>query len=440
MSIRDKRRLSCAVRSGSILACVVFLLGQTLYPSAQAQPACLDWNTDPYFAAATIQDASRCLDAGADPNAFDEFGRTPLYWAVRYDALDIVRVLISANAEVNVVFSGPASPVDVNGWTPLHLAAYYASPALVDALLAAGAPPSVRVGTGIGPTALHIAVERGSLPVVRTLIDHGANVNLPRSADRGGPTPLHIAAERGALTILAALIFADADIHIPLRRDGLFNRGGLTALHVAAVHGFPNAVSVLIGAGLDPNVPDDDGARPLHHAASPPDPEDSPQGRSTSFETIRTLLNLGAEVNVPGTSGNTPLHNAAAYASSEAVELLLDRGANPDAVGGEGAWLPVHRAAFNRRADNLRVLVPRTSMIDLPDHNGETALHAAAAAASLDSVHVLLSAGANACAPGWNGALPVHRARSGAPWTTFRSEYADERDEIVRLLSNTCQN
>ena len=437
MSINDSLRLARVVCSGS--ACVVLFLALMLSQSAKAQPACSDWNTEAYFAGATVQDITLCLAAGADPNASDDFDRTPLYWAVRHDASDIARVLIGEGAQVRVVFSGPASPVNVRGWTPLHLAAHYASPALVNALLAAGSPPSERVGTGIGRTALHIAVERGSFPVVRVLIAHGANVNEYSGLENSGRTPLHIAAERGSLPILVALIVANADIHAPLGQDNLINYPHHTALHIAASHGVAHAVSVLVGAGLDPNAPDADGATPLHYAAAPGEPEVSPQGCSTTVETIRTLLDLSAEVNVSTSSGTTPLHNAAAYACSQAVELLLDADANPDAVGRVGR-LALHRAALNRRADNLRVLVPRTADINLPDANGETSLHAAAASGSLAAVRVLLSANADACAPGWNGRLPAHRARYGAPWADFDFMNGSDRDEIVSLLNDICQN
>ena len=68
----------------------------------------------------------------SDLHAQDEDGWTPLHLAAWYATNPaVVRVLLEAGADLHAQ--------DEDGWTPLHLAAYAGTPAVVTALLEAGA-------------------------------------------------------------------------------------------------------------------------------------------------------------------------------------------------------------------------------------------------------------------------------------------------------------
>ena len=95
---------------------------------AHTDEECDDWNTRGFFRTATVEDVTACIRGGADVNASDDAGRTPLHYAAQYsDDPAIITALLSAMASVNVT--------DDDGRTPLDVAQ---SPAIIAALRAAG--------------------------------------------------------------------------------------------------------------------------------------------------------------------------------------------------------------------------------------------------------------------------------------------------------------
>ena len=96
-----------------------------------------------------------------------------------------------------------------DGWTPLHLAAFFGFHEIASDLLDAGAEVNVRSGNRMHNTPLHAAVAGGSATASRILLERGAEVN---ARQEGGWTPLHGAAQSGNAALVQLLIDAGAKV------------------------------------------------------------------------------------------------------------------------------------------------------------------------------------------------------------------------------------
>jgi len=98
---------------------------------------------------------------------------------------------------------------NADGWTPLHLAAFFGTPELINALLDRGASVDARSGNAMANTPLHAAVAGGKTENVAALVKRGADVNAQQS---GGWTALHGAAQSGNREMVEVLIAHSADV------------------------------------------------------------------------------------------------------------------------------------------------------------------------------------------------------------------------------------
>ncbi|MCZ6734877.1 MAG: ankyrin repeat domain-containing protein [Planctomycetota bacterium] len=189
------------------------------------------------------------LDAGANVEAPDARGRTPLMSAVQSRNGQAVQALLANGADVN------AHDPDRGGTALAWASGPFGDLAMVQALLAAGA--DVNVSDKGGMTPLLWAAGFGDVARVETLVEAGAN--LQASDSTGGATPLMYAARTGSLESLHALLKAGA----VLQEKG---RQGKTALAWAAARGTPPKLQALIEAGADVNASDSRGWTPLDYA------------------------------------------------------------------------------------------------------------------------------------------------------------------------------
>jgi uncharacterized protein len=102
------------------------------------------------------------------------------------------------------------SALSPDGFSPLHLAAFFGREEVVALLLARGAPVDVYSQSSFARvTPLGSAAAAGETSIARRLLDAGADVNA-RSLD-GEFTPLHAAAQRGDAELVRLLLERGAD-------------------------------------------------------------------------------------------------------------------------------------------------------------------------------------------------------------------------------------
>lgn len=175
-----------------------------------------------------------------------------------------------------------------------------------------------------GRTALHFAVlggHRTQAALLSALVEAGAD---PLQTDDDGHTPLSLAVHRGEVRLVETLIdTVGLDPHHRLA-------GGRTLLQVAALGGARRTAEALLDRGHDPNERCATGRTALHYACS--------SHRATQIDVVRTLLDRGADPNARDFFGWTPLHAAALLRYTFGrmiVELLVERGAKsvPDRGG-----------------------------------------------------------------------------------------------------------
>lgn len=164
--------LLIAGRHARVVLLISFLAGGCGVLAAQRIPAVEAEETPLHWAAehGLYSIAERLMENGAVVSAPDEFGRTPLHFAVPYP--DVVALLLRSGAE-------PDAP-DMFGRTPLHAALPY--PETVVLLLDAGADITARDFLGKTPLerTLRYGTRSRNLEVIDLLL--GAGAGAPQSA------------------------------------------------------------------------------------------------------------------------------------------------------------------------------------------------------------------------------------------------------------------
>lgn len=226
--------------------------------------------------------------------------------AAKEGRLQKVQELISS-----VKVNGPGINY-VDGPTALYLAAQGGHADIVRFLLSNRA--EVDKGDENGETPLWIASRNGHLDAVKVLV--GSHANLESSSDQ--MTPLAIAAFFGRVPVVAYLCHHNADTEC---RSSANN----TPLIDAIFNGKIDVIRTLLDKGVNPNLPGNKGFYPLFFAA-----------QENQVEIAELLLNAKADISKGSTQSRvTPLHKAAWAGHEKMVELLLNRGADKDAVAGE---------------------------------------------------------------------------------------------------------
>ena len=312
-----------------------------------------------------LEEVKLLLGAGAraSVNARDSQGKTALMYVKRQlynDAsADIIRSLVAAGADVNAI--------DDDGETPLMLSLshdfYYGNPMV---LLEEGARASINKKDKHGRTALMFAAQSGDMRMTQMLLDVGASIN---ARDNKGQTALTYAA-LGYPTRSDVIPFLLA---AGLRVDDE-NDDGQTPLMLAAQRRVAEPISQLLKAGAYPNKKDKVGRTALMYAVSEAVyPDQVP-------EAVMSLIGAGADVNEADESGQTVLMFALRGRSLQSIKRLLEGGARVNAQDKQGLTALMHAincrvcGSENEIAGEVRVLLEGGADVGIKDNQGRTAL------------------------------------------------------------------
>jgi len=129
---------------------------------------------------------------------------------------------------------------------------------------------------------------------------------------------------------------------------------------------------------------------------------------------VRRKLGDGVEIDDRTDDGYTPLHLAAYFGRLEVARLLLERGADPNAVAqNESRVTPLHSAISGHHRDVAGVLLAFGASTNVVQHGGWTPLHSAAHDGDEATVDLLLLRGADPTRPADDGRTPIDMATEG---------------------------
>ncbi|CBJ31127.1 similar to ankyrin 2,3/unc44 [Ectocarpus siliculosus] len=238
---------------------------------------------------------------------------------------------------------------------------------------------------------LNCAVTSGNEDLVTRLLDTGGDVNRLDHLGRS-----------------TTLISAGADVNDRDPAEGCY------PLHAAVRRGCDRVVADLLAAGAAPNNTDGEGISPLFLACH--------QGDESS---VKNLLAAGAEFTFESCAGyvviasevfpNAEINVATQLGHVGVIKAFLEHGvdASSQACPASG-WTALHQAALDNQAEAVEVLLEAGADADVESLPGspcyDTPLLAAAESMSNEALRVLLRNGADPNKPDDNGSMPLHLA------------------------------
>jgi ankyrin repeat protein len=367
------------------------------------------------------------LDHGADINYANQTGHTPILLAAQSGFAELVQLLIGRGADVHSTTTAGWTPVhlsdchaettrvlmengaDANrvaaGCTPLYLSASDNQIEVVKVLLSFNLDleiPYAGDGYERGFTALTIATVEGYTDVVRLLLEAGANVN--HKSDHN-TFPLQYAVIFNREDVLRVLMEYHPDLD-------LVDDDGDTALHCIRRSTSPTIAKLLINGGSDPESRNNHGNTPICMAVM-----------SENLDIVKYLIAKKTELNIIGGKYGGPLHLACYWSNLELVQILVAARANVNLVD-PCAGTPLQSACHRPESGDekgmqesiIRYLI-NEAMADVKTVGGPhgCALNAACGWSTPEMVKLILEKDANIEVKDEMGRAAIHFAAAQIP-------------------------
>ena len=355
-----------------------------------------------------IEGVKQAIAAGADVNAENEFGSTPLAYAAVNGRKEIAELLIANGANVN----GRSSTLGF----PLHLAIDECHKGIVELLIANGANVNER-GHMMGKTPLDCAESASkwdspkiiaAKPEIADLLrKHGGKTYDELKAEspttKASGTSICDAVEEGNIEAVKQHLSTGTDVNAK-------DAGGFTPLHWA-VFGHKELFALLIDAGADVNAQDNWGATPLDQAEG----ETADLLRKYGGKTKKELKDQGKPTDpVPEVAKPEPptakapdisIHDAAYEGNFGAVKQHLANGADVTAKDEDG-WSVLDMALASKNEEIIKLI--KTSG---GHSNADKSIFVASGIGNLEAVQQHFASGVDVNAKSEvNGWTPLHYA------------------------------
>ena len=254
-------------------------------------------------------------------------------------------------------------------------------------------------------TLLHAAVKFADLDMTNLLLHNQADVN---ALNDGKVSPLHCACTNGHLKMASLLLHGQANPNLP-------DTAGRTAMFQAMLSECAELVQLMLVHGANVNVQDVQGKTCLMVAME----------NKLSDLCTEVLLESTPDHSFKDVKGSTLLHYAARYCTHEVVDILLDQGADINAVDVHLAS-PLHTSITNSDEGVLASLLSAEVGVNMQDHMGNTALHLCSEVGSYKHVKRLLD----------NETVNVEIPNNLGRTATHLAAMARDSDVIELLIAN----
>jgi ankyrin repeat protein len=282
----------------------------------------------------------RAWPSHLDPNGLHPAGWTLLHEAACYDA-EIARVLIERGADIDAK--------DVNGATPLHAAALSGQVAIARLLVERGAPIDALAEGRYAVTPVGAAVRRGRDEVAAYLVRESQDL-IRRTGLAPQFTRMAIETEKPATVLALIDIDPSVEAYAEPHKSPLFE--------AAIILDDADTVVRWLNRGIDPNAKIRYQASALHLAA-----------KENAADSVRALVKHGADLNAPDSMKSTPLHVAVRAGSLDAAAMMLELGADATLTNSNG-YTPLQLAELLRKLGWRRRPVLRRRMVELMENCG----------------------------------------------------------------------